>query len=74
MLEIKGYEGLYSIISCGRIYSHRSKKFLKPVIDRTNYYVVTLSKNNKKKKFLIHRLVFRNLLTSWPNGVIRSES
>ena len=64
MLEIKGCEGLYSITSCGRIHSHRSKKFLKPVIDRTNYYVVTLSKNNKKKKFLIHRLVFRNLLTS----------
>lgn len=33
MLEIKGYEGLYSITSCGRIYSHRSKKFLKPVIN-----------------------------------------
>ena len=64
MLEIKGYEGLYSITSCERIYSHRNKKFLKPVIDRTNYYVVSLSKNNKKKKFLIHRLVFRNLLTS----------
>lgn len=62
MLEIKGYEGLYSITSCGRIYSHRSKKFLKPVIDRTNYYVVTLSKNNKKKKFLIHRLVLETYL------------
>ena len=36
MLEIKGYEGLYSITSCERIYSHRSKKFLKPVIRRKN--------------------------------------
>ena len=62
MLEIKGYEGLYSITSCGRICFHRSKKFLKPVIDRTNYYVVTLSKNNKKKKFLIHRLVLETYL------------
>lgn len=53
MLEIKGYEGLYSITSCGRIYSHRSKKFLKPVIDCTNYCVVTLSKNNKKKNFQV---------------------
>ena len=26
MLGIKGYEGLYSIASCGRTYSHRSKK------------------------------------------------
>ena len=61
MLEIKGYEGLYSITSCGRIYSHRSKKFLKSVIDRTNYYVVTLSKNNKKKKFLSIREAARQL-------------
>ena len=28
MIDIKGYEGLYAITSCGKVWSYRSKKFL----------------------------------------------
>lgn len=30
MRDIPGYEGLYAATSCGRIWSYRTKKFLKP--------------------------------------------
>ena len=29
MKDIKGYEGLYAITSCGKVWSYHSKKFLK---------------------------------------------
>lgn len=28
MRDIKGYEGLYAVTSCGRVWSYRSNKFL----------------------------------------------
>ena len=30
MKDIKGYEGLYAITSCGRVWSYKRKKFLSP--------------------------------------------
>lgn len=53
MKDIKGYEGLYAITSCGRVWSYRSKKFLKPGIRNKNYLGIKL----QGKNFLIHRLV-----------------
>lgn len=56
MKDIKGYEGLYGITSCGKVWSYRSKKFLSP--DKTSGYErVILQKNGDKKRFLVHRLV-----------------
>jgi len=55
MKDIKGYEGLYAVTSCGRIWSYRRKKFLKP--SGTKYLHIILCKNGEKKTFLIHRLV-----------------
>lgn len=55
--DIKGYEGLYAITSCGKIYSYTSKKFLKPIQQKNGYLRICLSKNNIRKNFLIHRLV-----------------
>ena len=57
MKDIKEYEGLYAITSCGRVWSHRSKKFLKPGKDKSGYLQVTLSKNGDKETKKIHRLV-----------------
>ena len=57
MRDVKGYEGLYAVTSCGRVWSYRSKKFLKPKCDKDGYFQVNLSKNGKAKRFLIHRLV-----------------
>lgn len=57
MRDIPGYEGLYGITSCGRVWSYRAKKFLKPFDDGRGYKIVVLSKNGKPKKYKIHRLV-----------------
>lgn len=57
MKDIKGYEGLYAITSCGRVWSYRSKKFLIPQDNGRGYKCVKLYINGKEKSFLVHRLV-----------------
>lgn len=57
MKDIKGYEGLYAITSCGKIWSYRRKKFLKSYIAGAGYEYVSLIKDNKKKNYRVHRLV-----------------
>ena len=59
MKDIKGFEGRYAITSCGRVYSYKAKKFLKPRVDKDGYLAVTLfcGDKNHKKYCLIHRLV-----------------
>ena len=65
---IRSYEGLYSITSFGRVYSHERKvkngigfrtvkgKFKNLYLTK-GYLGVGLSKNNKLKSFKVHRLV-----------------
>ena len=55
-IEIKGYEQ-YAVTSCGKVWSYKSNKFLKPHKDKKGYYRVNLSINGKLKNALIHRLV-----------------
>ena len=57
MLDIKGYESLYAITSCGKVYSYRAKRFLKPGKDKYGYLQVNLCKDGKQKTYRIHRLV-----------------
>ena len=57
MKDIKGYEGLYGITSCGKVWSYYSKKFLKPWVSRSGYLCVNLHKDGKDKNYSIHRLV-----------------
>lgn len=57
MKAIKNYEGLYSVTSCGRVWSHRSKIFLQPHITENGYHLVALQKDGHREDFLIHRLV-----------------
>ena len=57
MKDIKNYEGLYAITSCGKVWSYKSKKFLKPTPNSRGYLQVSLRKDKEKKQFLIHRLV-----------------
>lgn len=57
MKDIKDYEGLYAITSCGKVWSYKSKKFLKAVKGNGGYLRVCLCKDKIKKTFLIHRLV-----------------
>ena len=57
MKDIKGYEGLYAITSCGKVWSYRAQKFLKPVDNRFGYLKVGLWKEEKTESRFIHRLV-----------------
>lgn len=57
MKDIDGYEGLYAITSCGKVWSYRTKKFLKPAKMKNGYLRVGLCKDNKQKFFYVHRLV-----------------
>jgi len=55
--EVKGFEGVYSVTSYGRVWSHRRKKWLKPYILKNGYQAVTLSVNNDDIDKKVHRLV-----------------
>ena len=68
--DCKGYEGLYQVSNLGRVKrlayyknvcsggkQYCEEKILKPQKRKRGYQAVMLSKNNKVKSFLIHRLV-----------------
>ena len=57
MKDIKGYEGLYAITSCGKVWSYRRKKFLKPGMDSNGYLQVILYKDGEAKHQSVSRLV-----------------
>ena len=57
MKDVKGYEGLYAVTSCGKVWSYRNECFLKPRANKNGYLYVNLYKDGKVKKHLIHRLV-----------------
>ena len=57
MKDIKGYEGIYGITSCGKVWSYRRKKFLTPGVNRYGYLYVNLWKDGKVKTYSLHRLV-----------------
>lgn len=57
MKDIKGYEGIYAITSCGRVWSYKSKRFLKPRDNGKGYLFVDLFKDGVHKQHYIHRLV-----------------
>lgn len=67
--DIINYEGYYQISNFGNIrsldrkirfnkgYSIKKGKMLNPILNKKGYYKVSLSKNQKEKRFFIHRLV-----------------
>lgn len=57
MKDIPGYEGLYAATSCGRIWSYRSKIFLKPELLENGYYRVCLCGKDSRKRYRVHTLV-----------------
>jgi hypothetical protein len=68
--DIVGYEGLYQVSSCGRVralertvsrgkyglHVHKSR-IMSPLDHGNGYLYISLSKNNKRKNYYIHRLV-----------------
>ena len=57
MKDIKGYEGLYAITSCGKVWSYRRKIFLKQKINNEGYLQVGLYRDGHHKTVGVHRLV-----------------
>ena len=64
---VVGYEQLYSITTDGQIYSVRANRFLKPQMDKYGYLTTGLSKDGKRKFFLVHRLVATTYLPNIDN-------
>lgn len=67
MKDIIGFEGLYAITSCGKVWSYRRNKFLSPYICNTGYAIAYLRKNKKTYRKLIHRLVAEAYLPNYEN-------
>lgn len=57
MKDIKGYENLYGITSCGKVWSYRSNRFLKPQDNKGYLRVELYGADGSRKKYSIHRLV-----------------
>lgn len=55
--DVPGYEGDYLVSDQGRIWSFKTKRFLKPADNGHGYKMVVLSKNGKTKNFSVHKLV-----------------
>lgn len=56
-LEVKGYEGIYSVSENGDIKNVITGRVLKQENTGNGYKRVTLSKNGKTKRFMAHRVV-----------------
>lgn len=66
MRYLIGYEGLYSASKDGRIWSHKTNRYLKPNVNVGNGYLsVTLRKDLKSSKAYIHRLVAECFLENY---------
>lgn len=67
MRDIPGFEGLYAATSCGKIWSHKRKKFLKPELLCNGYYRVALRKDGETIRKRVHTLVALTYLDN-PDG------
>ena len=65
-MDIKGYEGLYSITKSGKVYSHITNKFLAERINRDGYVYISLYKNKIQHNAKMHRLVVEHFI---PNDI-----
>lgn len=77
--DIKGYEGIYQVSNLGRVKSlprfHKTKngyyskvKILTPIKNDRGYLLVGLSKEWKKQKIFVHRLVAEAFIPN-PNNL-----
>ena len=67
IVSIKGYEGMYSVSSDGKVYSDRNNLELKQSVGSTGYYRVNLNNKDGGKTFKVHRLVALHFIDN-PNN------
>lgn len=57
MRDVIGFEGLYAITSCGKVWSYKSKKWVNGWHNGAGYHLVRLRKNKKNYTKRVHVLV-----------------
>lgn len=72
--SITNYNGLYSVSEYGEVLSHRvwngkKNRVLKQHANSFGYPTVTLTKNGRRKKVFIHKLVAHHFLGEKPKGL-----
>lgn len=67
--QIPGYQG-YSACDDGRIFSHKSGKFLKPTPNHKGYFRVQLSIAGKSTTHCVHTLVLLTFVGARPAGCV----
>jgi len=63
-VDVKGYEGRYTVSNHGRVMSLITGRILKPGTGFNGYAKVQLSKNGKSKTLRVHRLVAEHFVTN----------
>lgn len=69
MMPCLGLEDRYLISDCGKVYSLRSKRFMKIHNDRKGYEVVGLSRDKVDFNKKVHRLVYEAFKGKIPDGL-----
>ena len=54
---VAGYEGLYSVDTSGRVYSHKNNRYMSGGTLAYGHKVVCLRRDGMQKMFSVHRLV-----------------
>jgi hypothetical protein len=67
LLDVKNYEGLYVVSNFGKVYSVARNAMMKLEKIKGGYERVTLCKNGKTQRFLVHRLVANHFIPN-PNN------
>lgn len=57
MRDVVGYEGLYKVTSCGKVWSCRQEKFLKPAGGEDYQMVCLRDREGKQHYDYVHRMV-----------------
>lgn len=71
MKPVKGFEGLYSVTSCGRVYSHHTQKFLKQTaVNSKGILAVRLSVGGIARTCTVQKIVAEAYLPE-PTGNMR---
>ena len=70
MKDIKGWQGLYQATTDGKVWSIRSKQFLKPFANKAGYYQVRLydSKNDRVQQLQVSHVIYEAFKGSVPKG------
>lgn len=69
MKSIKGYEGLYSITKSGKVWSHRSNRYIKCSPTTRGYRKVALCHKGEVTTKFVHRLVMESYKPTLNQGL-----